>query len=183
MPGQYSSKAKARPRHSRRRQWLRRADAQSWRSYPRLIVCARCRRHGVLCSRCDRGQIYCSPACAQEARRQSLRDANRRYAATAKGRMARARATANWRSRKNKVIDQGSPQPPPDGLLSRSLAAKKPPSIKEYFGQPAFSGGSCRCCWCGRCCPASVRRGFLRRRAPRTSTQSGDRGAIDDYSP
>lgn len=183
MPGQYSSKAKARPRRSRRRQWLRRADAQSWRSYPRLIVCVRCRRHGVLCSRCDRGQIYCSPACALEARRQSLRAADKRYARTSKGRMARARATANWRSRKNKVIDQGSPKPPPDDLLSKSLAAKKPPSVSDYSRSLASSGGVFRCCWCGRRCPASVRRGFLRRRAPRTSIQSGDRGAIDDHSP
>lgn len=183
MPGQYSSKAKVRPRRSRRRQWLRRAGGQSWRSYPRLIVCVRCRRHGVLCSRCDRGQIYCSPACAREARRQSLRAANKRYARTSKGRMARAKATAKWRVRKNKVIDQGSPQRAPDGLLSRSLAAKKPPSVREHFGHPAFSGGSCRCCWCGRRCPAAVRRDFLRRRAPRSFVQSDGRGAIDDHSP
>jgi hypothetical protein len=183
MPGQYSTKPKPRPRRSRRSPWLRRANAQAWRTYPRLIVCVRCRRHAVICSRCDRGQIYCSPACAREARRQSLRAANKRYAATSKGRMARAKATAGWRVRKNKVIDQSSPQPPSDGLLSGSLAVKKPPSVSDYSRPSPFSGGLCRCCWCGRCCPASVRRGFLRRRAHRTFVQHGDRGAADDHPP
>jgi hypothetical protein len=64
-----------------------------------------CRGLTAICLRCDRGQRYCSPACALEARRRSMSEANKRYAATLKGGLARAEASRNYRSRMNKVID------------------------------------------------------------------------------
>lgn len=74
----------------------------------RLFYCGRCRTQTVVCSACDRGQIYCSGTCAQEARKESLRRAGRRYAQTRKGQFNAAKRQRDARRRrKEKVTHQG----------------------------------------------------------------------------
>jgi hypothetical protein len=138
-------------------------------SSARFFYCAMCRGLTAICLRCDRGQRYCSPACALEARRRSMSEANKRYAATLKGGLARAEASRNYRSRMNKVIDQGSPRRPPDGLLAQSPVAAKEPLSPDGLAPPAKPvKAAWYCCRCGRCCPDFFRWDFLRRRAPRS---------------
>ena len=78
----------------------------------RLLCCDRCGRQVVVCSHCDRGQRYCSDACSEKARRESLREAGRRYQETERGRRNHARRQKRYRFRKAEqrgVTHQGSP--------------------------------------------------------------------------
>ena len=75
----------------------------------RHYTCARCRRQVFICRHCDRGNHYCAGACAVEARRESLRQAGRRYRATPPGRHHNAARQQRFRDRQNeKVTHQGS---------------------------------------------------------------------------
>jgi hypothetical protein len=128
----------------------------------RLFLCGRCRQQVLICSCCDRGQIYCVDGCADAARRQSLREAGRRYQRSRDGRFAHAERNRRYRARQKIVTHQSSPPEAKDGLLQRSSAAivnsaagaRIPPIAARHH-----------CHWCGRRCPAFVRQGFLRRRA------------------
>ena len=57
----------------------------------RVLECHRCGTRVWICKRCDRGQRYCSRKCSQEARRESVREAGRRFRRTAAGRKGNAR--------------------------------------------------------------------------------------------
>jgi hypothetical protein len=150
----------------------------------RFFSCSLCRKLAIVCRRCDRGHRYCSPACAGAARRRSLSEANKRYAATRRGRMTRARCSSRCRASKNKVIDQSSLMPPADGLLRLSLAvADEPPVARADPAPSAPVGRLQRCCCCGRSASPFLRRDFIRRRAPRTTVQNGKRGAASDNPP
>jgi len=70
-------------------------DLPAW-----LFLCADCRVQAVICSVCDRGQIYCAGDCAPQARRRTVRAAERRYQTSRRG----------WHP-------QG--QPPPQGHAGR----------------------------------------------------------------
>jgi hypothetical protein len=74
----------------------------------RLFTCARCRAQVLICSRCDRGHIYCGPRCSQQARRESLRAAGRRYQHSRRGRLTHAERQHRYRRRPHKVTHQGS---------------------------------------------------------------------------
>ncbi len=82
----------------------------------RLYVCAHCRVQVFICRRCDRGQRYCR-ACAQEARRASVREAGRRYQRSHQGRFAHAARTRRWRALQKNVTHQGSLAPPVNAVL------------------------------------------------------------------
>jgi hypothetical protein len=98
-----------------------------------------------------------------------MSEANKRYAATLKGGLARAKASRKYRYRLNKVIDQGSPQQPSDGLLILSpAAAEEPPSSNGFAPPTAPVKAIWCCCRCDRRCPDFFRWDFLRRRAPRS---------------
>lgn len=75
---------------------------------PRLFNCARCQAQTVICSHCDRGQIYCAD-CANKARHDSCRAAEKRYQNTHKGRLKHAARQQRYRAKSKKVTDQGSP--------------------------------------------------------------------------
>lgn len=45
----------------------------------RFFLCGRCRSQVTICRSCDRGQRYCGQDCARAARRESVREAERRY--------------------------------------------------------------------------------------------------------
>jgi hypothetical protein len=65
----------------------------------RQFDCARCGTSVAICSPCDRGQRYCAQGCAEEARRESLQAAGRRYQATFRGRQQHAARQARYRQR------------------------------------------------------------------------------------
>ncbi len=66
----------------------------------RLFRCDDCDRSASICRSCDRGQRYCSRDCARQARLKAHREANRRYQATARGRVTAsgpiAPSTTGW---------------------------------------------------------------------------------------
>lgn len=65
-----------------------------------LFNCARCRCQVAICSHCDQGNIYCGKRCSQAARRQSLREASKRYQKTRRGRFAHAERQRRYRQRR-----------------------------------------------------------------------------------
>jgi len=69
----------------------------------RLFLCAACRNQANICSCCDRGQIYCGRGCALRARRQTIRDAGRRYARSQRGRRMHAARMGRYRARRERV--------------------------------------------------------------------------------
>jgi hypothetical protein len=69
----------------------------------RLLLCKLCRALILVCSCCDRGQVYCTGDCAKKTRRQSMREAGRRYQASKKGRLAHAARQRRYREQKRPV--------------------------------------------------------------------------------
>lgn len=67
----------------------------------RQFDCARCQDPVRICSHCDRGQRYCARGCAEEARRESVRAAGRRYRTTFRGRQLGAARQAKFRQRQD----------------------------------------------------------------------------------
>lgn len=129
----------------------------------RLYNCARCHQQVILCSHCDYGNIYCFDGCAQEARINSLREANKRYRNGRQGRQNGALRQAEFRQRKRlekssnpssepsqeeKVTHQGSEEDPsPASIASESIEG----DVGEYH---------CHCC--GRPVAFHLRSGFIR---------------------
>jgi len=72
----------------------------------RLLMCKLCRAQVVIGRCCDRGQIYCSGECAQKARRQSQREAGKRYQASPKGRLAAAARQDKHRKKQRHMTTQ-----------------------------------------------------------------------------
>jgi len=91
---QCCTRGRSRPAHPRQLAGVRMRDVPA-----RRFVCARCRAPVLVCSHCDRGQIYCAAGCAVAARRQSQRDAGRRYQDSLPGRFHHAARTQRWRVR------------------------------------------------------------------------------------
>jgi hypothetical protein len=133
-------------------------------SRARLFNCARCRCQVVICSHCDRGNIYCGKRCAETARRQSRREAGRRYQRTYRGRFAHAARQRRYRQRRRaKVTHQGSLPLLPDETLpaeSRTLA-------RRVESPATVPGDGIRCHLGGRVCSHFLRQSFLRRRPTR----------------
>ena len=91
----------------------------------RLFQCARCFCQTLICSLCDRGNQYCSKACSYQARHDSHKRANRKYAQTRKGKHHNAKRQQRYRQRQTqKVTDQGSA--PKAALVSLSGLVNKP---------------------------------------------------------
>ncbi len=133
-------------------------------SSARLFNCARCRCQLVICSHCDRGNIYCGKRCSETARRRSLREANRRYRRTRRGRLAHAERQRRYRQRRReKVTHQGSP---PD-VDDETLPAESRTSARRSEEPAAVPGDGIRCDLCGRVCSHFLRQSFLRRRPTR----------------
>jgi hypothetical protein len=134
----------------------------------RLFHCARCHRQVVICSRCDRGQIYCGADCAQSARRESLRQAGRRYQGSRRGRHRHAERQRRYRRRGQEVTHQGSPP------LARDASLRADSEVTVAISTPLSPAqapeAGLRCGFCARLCGRFVRRGFLRRRGAFAST-------------
>ena len=151
------------------------------RDTARFFLCERCKKQVLICTGCDRGQIYCADDCASFARRQSQREAGRRYQSSLQGRLMHAERSQRFRARRKSVTHQGSLGVPPDAVLTACAAsvalavetrevveeadASHPPS-PTIAARPAAASWHCR--FCGRSIAQQVRLGTLRRRPPRT---------------
>jgi hypothetical protein len=135
-------------------------DGQDESVSARLFLCGRCRRQVIICRCCDRGQVYCAGGCSRQARRQSLRDAGRRYERTRSGRQKHADRSRRYRARREIVTHQGSPPPPADGVVP--IGAMAIPRDDALPIAP-FRRPTTHCHWCGRPCLPELRQGFLRR--------------------
>lgn len=144
-----------------------------------MFNCARCRRLVVICTRCDRGQRYCSADCYQVQRKQSVREAGRRYQQTAPGACNNAARQKRWRVRiVTTVTHHTSPthkhlrEEPPykdspneedfDGKETRDATSNRAFVISDLM-PAAISAGEVgpRCDFCGRLCGVHARRGTL----------------------
>jgi len=126
----------------------------------RLYHCARCHRQVVICRRCDRGNIYCPDGCAEKARRDSLRNAGRRYQQTHQGRLRHAERQRRYRARQQKVTHQGSPCRP----LRAPLPDTPEQPLSVQVEGPAPEGAVC-CHFCRQRCSPFLRQTFLQRRS------------------
>jgi len=137
----------------------------------RYYLCARCRALTFICTSCDRGQIYCPGDCARVARETSRREANRRYARTAKGLLSSAGRSKRYRVRRC-VTDQGSLSdcsrvvldPSTTNAVAETSFTEPPPIMK--LKPDAGLGNGFQCSFCG-CWSKWLRRGPLRRRSAR----------------
>lgn len=120
----------------------------------RRYLCARCRTAVIICSHCDRGQRYCTATCADQSRRNALRQAGQRYQRSRPGRHAHAERQRCYRARRQEVTHQGSPPcAPPVPLPSEPMVL----TILAPW----------HCCRCRRPLSEWVRQDFLRCRIRR----------------
>lgn len=144
----------------------------------RTYACARCQGQVLVCSDCDRGQRYCSARCRQQARRDCLREAGRRYQGTRAGRFAHARRAARYRQRQKKVTHQGSQGPPACTTVQADLVEL------EVAQEAVATVRAWQCFWCGCACLPVVRRGFLRHNRVRCQVAPNAlTGAVRGQSP
>jgi hypothetical protein len=129
----------------------------------RFVICARgdCRGVFFLCRHCDRGDRYCSTACAQRARRASVRESGRRYQHGRSGRLRHAARQARYRARPRpaaqKVTQQTSHGPVGAGMVPVSPPIpESTPGGDEEDAQHAATNPlvsrtpPVRCARCGR---------------------------------
>jgi hypothetical protein len=154
------------------------SDGQTAPASGRVFVCVRCSGQVIVCRCCDRGQIYCNSGCAEQARRQTLRSAGRRWQQTRRGRQLHASRAAKYRAKQAQgsdgatvgmppeehppeiVTHQGSSPPAASDLLAGEAAAM-PHDDAALADPPGRAMPHCH--WCGRSCPPPLRQGFLRR--------------------
>lgn len=144
----------------------------------RLFLCARCGKQVLICTHCDRGQIYCADGCATLSRRQSRREARRRYESSPRGRLIHAERSRRYRLRHRSVTHQGSPAALDHGVLAactteviagvegQLAAGDRAAGTLVAWSTPGTHAPklSWRCHFCGRASGQWVRQGPLRRR-------------------
>jgi hypothetical protein len=139
----------------------------------RRFLCARCRAAAFICTSCDRRQVYCPGDCARAARQSSRREANRRYARTAKGRLKSAARSQRYRDRRF-VTDHGSLSDcsrvvldaSTTNALAETSSNERPPFTERK--SDAAIGNGLRCSFCGRGSQPWIRHAPLRRRSTRS---------------
>jgi hypothetical protein len=124
----------------------------------RLFYCVRCNAQVLVCRQCDRGQSHCSSSCSNESRRESVRQAGRRYQNTRQGRLKHADRMRKYRfQKKQKVTHHGSPLAEVGALLpvdTRLAPVARVLAITVEY----------RCRFCRRPCSEWLRRHFIKRR-------------------
>ena len=114
----------------------------------RSFSCKRCGKCVRICRRCDRGQRYCSPACSRQARRFSVRAAERRYRESEPGHRGNARRQREYyrrnQLRKENLTHQGSVQAESRHIVQLEGRAEALRLTVRSDGQTA------RCDFCGR---------------------------------
>lgn len=141
----------------------------------RLFNCARCQSQVVICSHCDRGNIYCGPSCSQQARRESMKAAGRRYQRSRRGRFAHAERQRRYRAHRHKVTHQGSPQ----SARNDSLEPESRASLRRSPFSPVAPARGLYCHLCKRPCSAFVRLDSLHSCASRLIRPLWDRPPPD----
>ena len=164
---QCCTRGRSRPAHPRQLAGVRMRDLPA-----RRFVCARCRAPVLVCSHCDRGQVYCAAGCSARARRQSQRDAGRRYQDSLPGRFHHAARTQRWRVRQaalamstpmpvatsvgppaaQSVTHQGSPL----GASDAVLAAPSSMPVAAAAPAPAAPDQPCRTVTTSSACTAAT---------------------------
>jgi hypothetical protein len=118
----------------------------------RAFACARCGVQVLVCSHCDRGQRYCGRECAWPARRESLREAGRRYQRSRAGRFAHARSARRYRQRQGQqqiVTHHGSQ------ALGEPVTVALDPIVTQEASAADADGDApavWQCHWCARAC-------------------------------
>jgi hypothetical protein len=85
-----------------------------------------------ICRSCYRGQRYCNDACRKKARREQLRQANRRYQRSSEARLDHRDRQRDYRQRRSgRVTDQSSSGKPGCGRITRTLVAESKPPTRE----------------------------------------------------
>jgi len=139
---------------------MRTAEQGEAQGSARAFVCARCGAEVLVCRRCDRGQHYCGRACALAARRESLREAGRRYQRSRAGRFAHARRARRYRQRRRQqeiVTHHGSQAPGAPATVEADPRAAQAAAAGDGAAPATW-----HCHWCERECAPLLRRGFLR---------------------
>jgi hypothetical protein len=77
---------------------------------------------------CDRGQVYCTGECAKKARRQSMREAGRRYQASKKGRQAHAARQSRYREKKRRIAPRVTTAPAQSAAPAAAAMTRAIPS-------------------------------------------------------
>ena len=121
--------------------------------------CGRCQRVVSICRFCDRGQRYCGPTCSSLARRESQREASRRYQQTEEGRRNHAARQNNYERRRRET-------------LARQDVEQSGVPLKKRVGRMRKSSrrqrariGASTCCWCQRHVSGWVRMSFISNRS------------------
>ena len=129
------------------------------KSSARLYHCARCHCQVIICRHCDRGNVYCGEACAQPARADTLRRAQKKYQSGRAGRFANAQRQRRYRARQHiKVTQQGSSL-----LTSNDVLPLKQNSVHTRRRQAGVIDKTVlRCHFCQRECDVFLRLDFLR---------------------
>jgi len=133
-----------------------------------MFNCARCHGQVVVCRRCDRGQRYCSAPCSRAGRRESVREAGRRYqrsplgarnnAARQKRRRLRIAATVTHHTSAARVsVGEGSV--PGHGAVKEARDVRSSHRLAVPVG--AVREAERRCDFCGRPCGRYTRFGTL----------------------
>lgn len=142
----------------------------------RRFQCARCGNEVLICSHCDRGNRYCS-VCSPICRRESQREAGRRYQKTHGGAMNHARRQARYRASMKESDASGFTSSDP-GATSEPMTtpadapAATSPSVEEggeSVPRSRSAAGLPRCSFCGQTCAPVVRTDVIRRRGPQTA--------------
>jgi hypothetical protein len=154
----------------------------------RRFLCAYCGAAVFICPPCDRGMRYCPGACAHDARRRSLGEANRRYQRTPQGRRNGAERSRRYRDRR-RVTDHSSPPVSLYGVMPASATeaqAETPvgsssaqscdPVEEKATDRVAASGrldtgDAVRCSFCWRWCKPFIRHAPFRRRSSAHKTR------------
>jgi len=141
----------------------------------RFFLCAACRIPVLVCSGCDRGQIYCAGGCSQRRRRQSQREAGRRYQSSRRGRLAHAERSRRYRARHKIVTHQGCLLALADVVLDIDSAQQQALSC-----EPKPKAGHCH--FCAAACSQRLRHGFLRQgRVARCFLATNFRGIAHEH--
>lgn len=142
----------------------------------RRFLCACCGAATFICTTCDRGQRYCCADCARSARRQSQREADRRYQRTSRGRLKHAERSRRYRLRRGVVTEQGSILSPERDVSSVCAPGEASVSISpgETETRPVSEAAADKleCRFCRRWCAPWVRHAPLRRRVSGSRRES-----------
>lgn len=127
----------------------------------RVFHCGVCGKRVIVCRRCDRGQRYCCRACAQEARRASIRWAGWRYRRSQAGQLGNARRQRALYLRRHlpekNLTHQGSQDLPSCGTIAPEPAGALAPAVASEAWRSNHcaeeeSARVARCDFCGRPC-------------------------------